>query len=97
MKRILFNELEEPCKKCEGKGYVENFSNYFQEILEDLELRYPTYEQAMAIARDKFGEEISEEICPECNGNKVVPNQNGQVLISNKDLIVEFLQKQNLI
>ncbi|WP_177167355.1 hypothetical protein [Salinibacillus kushneri] len=90
-------KLEETCHHCDGKGYIEVFSDRFQDILEDLELLYPTFDQAMAIARDKFEEEITQETCPTCKGNKVIPNQYGQMLISNKDMIVEFLQKQKLI
>ncbi|QHS21917.1 hypothetical protein GWK91_02710 [Virgibacillus sp. MSP4-1] len=93
----LFLNLEETCHHCSGKGYVEVFSDRFREILEDLELLYPTFDQAMAIARDKYEEEIKQETCPTCNGNKVIPNDNGRLLISNKDMIVEFLQKQKLI
>jgi hypothetical protein len=97
MERIFADVWEEPCKDCNGKGFAEVFSEIFQEKVEDLALRYPTFEQAVIIARDKYGDEISQKTCPSCNGAKMVPNRHGKVLISNKDRIVKFLQKQQLI
>ncbi|WP_102027638.1 hypothetical protein [Salirhabdus sp. Marseille-P4669] len=93
----LLNELEEVCHHCEGNGYTEVYSEQFLDKVSDLELLYPSYEQALIIARDKYVDEISHKTCPYCNGLKVIPNQNGKILISNKDKVVQFLRKQNLL
>ncbi|MCP8616224.1 hypothetical protein [Salirhabdus salicampi] len=97
MENVLFREFEEECKHCHGKGYTEVYSEKFWEEVEHLDLLYPTYEQAFIIALDKYPEEVDQEICTQCNGNTVMPNQYGQAIIQNKDFIIEFLQKYKLI
>ncbi len=93
----LLNQLEEDCKHCDGKGYKEVFSDKFLEKVHDLELLYPSYEQALTIAKDKFKNEISHETCPHCQGSKVTPTHHGQILISNKEKVMQFFQKQKLL
>jgi RecJ-like exonuclease len=89
----FLKNLEAECEVCGGKGQVEKYSPAFLEHVHELELRFPTYEQALTIARDKYKEEISYEICPSCNGQKVTLNENGKILMSHKEQILQFFEK----